>query len=75
MNIPEAEGRLERAESVLAHVERQVDELNRVVIDQGKRLQRLERLLERLLEQQQREELERIRGHNPPPPHSVIRPG
>lgn len=75
MSEPDWDGRLEQAESVLAHVERQVDELNRVVIEQGKRLQRLERLLEGLVAQQQREELERIQGHNPPPPHSVIRPG
>lgn len=75
MSGPEGEARLEKVESALAHVERQVDELNRVILEQGKRVHRLERLLERFVEQQQRDELARFQGNNPPPPHSVIRGG
>jgi uncharacterized coiled-coil protein SlyX len=61
--------RLARIETTLAHLERQYEELNEVVIEQG-------RLIKRLLAQQQQlaatietDELARIKATNPKPPH------
>ena len=61
--------RLDRAEANIAHLEHQVEQLNGVVIEQG-------RLVEHLKKQAQRQsavletlELERIKANNPRPPH------
>jgi len=61
--------RLERIEAHIAHLEHQVEQLNGVVVEQGrlggllkKQMQRQSAVLETL-------ELDRIRANNPRPPH------
>ena len=61
--------RLERVESHLAHLERQFDELNQVVIEQAGTLKKLLAHQQRLAETVQNEELERMRSTDPKPPH------
>lgn len=61
--------RLEKVETHLAHLEHQVEELNGVVIEQGKLLARLKKEVQRQSSAMEALELERIRSHNPPPPH------
>jgi uncharacterized coiled-coil protein SlyX len=64
--------RLERAEESLAHLEHQYDQLNRVVVEQAKLLERLRKQLERLTETLETQELERIRGTSAKPPHYSV---
>ena len=61
--------RLERIESHLAHVERQYDELNQVVIDQGKQLKKLQSQQRRLADSVEITETERIKATPAKPPH------
>ena len=61
--------RLEQAEAALAHLERNFDELNSVVIAQGKTIARLQRQLETLGETLRGQDLDRIQPHNQKPPH------
>jgi uncharacterized coiled-coil protein SlyX len=61
--------RLEKIESHLAHLERQYEELNEVVIEQGRLLARLQREHAKTTKTVQTMELERIRANNPKPPH------
>ena len=65
----ESSQRLEKIESHLAHLERQYEELNHVVIEQGKLLARLQRDSAKVSDAVQTIELERIRANNPKPPH------
>ena len=64
--IPE---RLTRLESTLAHLEHQHEQLNQVVIEQGRQLDRLKTHLQRVGQSIETIELERIRTTNPKPPH------
>lgn len=61
--------RLERIESTLAHLERQFEELNQVVIDQARIIKRLQSQQQRIAETVENSELERIKGTNSKPPH------
>src|ERR1039457_4673629 len=61
--------RTEKLESHLAHLEHQVDQLNGVVIEQGKLLERLKKEVQRQSTAMQTLELERIQSNNPKPPH------
>ena len=63
------EERLARTEAALAHVEHQQDQLNAVVVEQGRMIERLRRQVERLAETLQGQELERIRSTSAKPPH------
>ena len=63
---------LERLEALVAHLERQYDELNGVVIQQGRELARVRQQLQRAAASLEGMELDRIKAHNPKPPHSVI---
>ena len=63
---------LERLEAHVAHLERQYDELNEVVIQQGRELIRLRQQLQRVASSVEGMELDRVKAHNPKPPHSVI---
>jgi uncharacterized coiled-coil protein SlyX len=65
-DLPE---RLEKIESHLAHVERQYEQLNKVVIEQGRLLARLQKENAKVSDTVQTIELERIRASNPKPPH------
>jgi len=61
--------RLEKVESNLAHLEHQYDQLNRVVMDQGRHLARLQTQQQRVSQSVETMELERIKTTNPKPPH------
>jgi uncharacterized coiled-coil protein SlyX len=61
--------RLLRVESSLAHLERQHEELNSVVVDQTRILARLQKELARATQALESAELERIRANNQKPPH------
>jgi uncharacterized coiled-coil protein SlyX len=69
MSLEEALRRIEQLESSVSHVERQAEQLNEVVISQGKELLRLRKQLERMAETFEADQLDRIRTQNTPPPH------
>jgi len=61
--------RWERIEANFAHLERQYEELNQVVIEQGRLLARLQKEYAKTSEAVRTMELERMRANNPKPPH------
>jgi uncharacterized coiled-coil protein SlyX len=61
--------RMEKIESHLAHLERQYEELNQVVIAQGRLLARLQKETSKVTSAMESSELEQIRARNPRPPH------
>jgi uncharacterized coiled-coil protein SlyX len=61
--------RLEKIESHLAHLEHQYDQLNAVVIEQGRLLKKLQALHQKVSQTVETMELERIKSTNPKPPH------
>jgi len=66
---PELSERLERLESHVAHLERQYEELNGVVIEQGAILKKLQSAQQRIAETIETAELDRIKSTNARPPH------
>jgi SlyX protein len=60
---------IEKLESNLAHLEHQVEQLNGVVIEQGKLLERLKKEVQRQSSAMETLELERIKSNNIRPPH------
>ena len=60
---------LEKLESALAHLERQYDELNGVVIAQGRLLEKLRAQHEMASHTLQGIELERVKANNAKSPH------
>ncbi|MEW6307119.1 MAG: SlyX family protein [Verrucomicrobiota bacterium] len=63
------EERLVKIESHLAHVEKLVEELNGVVVEQGKQIARLQSQQQQIAATVESQELERIRSTNAKPPH------
>jgi len=61
--------RMDRLESHLAHLEHQVEQLNGVVIEQGKLLDWLRKEIQRQSEAMQTLELERMKSNVQKPPH------
>ena len=61
--------RVDRLESHLAHLDHQVEQLNGVVIEQGKLLDRLRKETQRQSSAMQTLELERIKSNVQKPPH------
>ncbi len=61
--------RIDKLESHLAHLEHQVEQLNEVVIEQGKLLDRLKKETQRQSAIMQTLELERIQSNVQKPPH------
>ena len=61
--------RIDKLESHLAHLEHQVEQLNEVVIEQGKLLDRLKKETQRQSRILQALELERIKTNVQKPPH------
>src|SRR5690242_20629366 len=61
--------RLEKLESHVAHLERQYEELNAVVIEQGRILGRIQKELLQTSRAVETMELERIKANNARPPH------
>jgi uncharacterized coiled-coil protein SlyX len=68
----DAESRLVRMESHITELERLVDALNQVVIEQGKTLRRLASQNRELSSTLDTFEMDRIRNTPSKPPHSVI---
>lgn len=65
----EAEQRIAKLESHITHLEHQHEQLNAVVIEQGRVLARIQRELAKTSDAVQSMEVERIRANNPKPPH------
>jgi uncharacterized coiled-coil protein SlyX len=61
--------RIENIESHVAHLEHQVEQLNGVVIEQGKLLEQLKKEVQRQSSAMETLELERIKSNNARPPH------
>ena len=61
--------RVEKLETHIAHLEHQVEQLNGVVIEQGKLLDRLKKEAQRQSAAMQTLELERIKSTQQKPPH------
>ena len=65
----ESASRLEKIESHLAHLERQYEELNQVVIEQSRVLARLQKEHAKVSGAVETMEMERISANNTKPPH------
>jgi SlyX protein len=60
---------LDKLETNIAHLEHQLEQLNSVVIEQGKMLDRLKKEVQRQSSAMQTLELDRIKANNSRPPH------
>jgi SlyX protein len=67
----ETNQRFEKMEANIAHLEHQVEQLNEVIIEQGKLVDRLKKEVQRQSSAMQTLELERIKANNPKPPHHL----
>ncbi len=65
----ESAKRLERLEAHVTHLEHQLEQLNGVLIEQGKLVERLKKEVQRQSAAMETIELERIKANNPKPPH------
>jgi uncharacterized coiled-coil protein SlyX len=65
----ETSERLERIEANVAHLEHQVEQLNGVIIKQGKLAEQLKKQMQRQSATLEAIELERIKATNAKPPH------
>lgn len=72
MNAAELTQRIERVEATIAHMERQSDELNSVIIEQGRTITRLVKRLEQLGDTLETQELDRVRSTQQKPPHWTV---
>ncbi len=61
--------RLEKLESHVAHLEHQIEQLNDVVVDHSKLMERLKKQVQLQSETLETIEMERIKANNPRPPH------
>lgn len=61
--------RLTKLEAHVAHLEHQVEQLNGVLIEQGKLVERLKKQVQRQSVTMEAIELDRIKATNPKPPH------
>ena len=61
--------RLGKIESNLAHLEHQVEQMNAVIIEQGRLVERLKKDVQRQTSAMETLELERIKANNARPPH------
>jgi uncharacterized coiled-coil protein SlyX len=61
--------RLTKIESHLAHLEHQLEQMNQVIIAQGRELARLKTWQQRVGQSLENTEGQRIRDTNPKPPH------
>ena len=61
--------RSDKIEASVAHLEHQIEQLNGVVIEQGKLLERVKKEAQRLTRAFETLELERIQSNNTKPPH------
>lgn len=68
----EANEQIQRLEATVAHLEHQYDQLNKVVVEQGKEITRLMNQLQKTSSTVESMEMDRIKANNQKPPHSVI---
>ena len=61
--------RLERLEAHVTHLEHQLEQLNGVLIEQGRLVERLKKEVQRQSAAMETIELERIKATSPTPPH------
>jgi len=61
--------RLERIEANVAHLEHQVEQLNGVIIAQGRLVERLKKEMQKQSTLLETQELDRIKSNNAKPPH------
>jgi SlyX protein len=66
---PETSQRLDRLEANVAHLEHQVEQLNGVLIQQGKLVEHLKKQVQAQSATMETLELERIKSTNTKPPH------
>ena len=62
-------GRFEKLEAHLAHLDRQLDQLNEVVTQQSQELDRLKKQVGRVSQTLERTELDHIKSVDTKPPH------
>ncbi len=60
---------IQQLESHMAELERQVEQLNEVVVEQSRDLEKLKGQLRRISETVENQELQRIKDTNAKPPH------
>lgn len=72
MSNPDLAQRIERLEATIAHLERQSDELNSVVVEQGRTITRLVKRLEQLGDTLETQELDRVSNSQQKPPHWTV---
>jgi len=65
----ESSERFTRLESHIAHLEHQVEELNGVVIEQGKVIERLRKQVQLQARTLETSVIEQAKANNPKPPH------
>jgi len=65
----ESTRRFQKIESNLAHLEHQFEQLNAVVIEQSKLIERLKKEVQRQSSAMETMEIERIKSNNAKPPH------
>ena len=65
----ETSARLGKIESHVAHLEHQVEQMNGVIVEQGKLLERMKKEVLRTSSTVETIELERIKANNIKPPH------
>jgi SlyX protein len=65
----ETSQRWQRMEANVAHLEHQVEQLNGVIIEQGRQAEQLKKQIQRMAATLDSIELERIKSTNPKPPH------
>ena len=65
----ETSRRMDKLETNLAHLEHQVEEMNSVIVEQGKLIERLKKDVQRQTTAMQSLELERIQSNQQKPPH------
>jgi len=65
----ESSQRLERIEAHVTHLEHQVEQLNGVLIEQGRLVEQLKRQAQRQSATLEAIEMDRIKATNPKPPH------
>lgn len=63
--------RFEKLEANIAHLEHQVEQLNEVLVNQSKLVERLKKEVQRQSATMETMELERIKANNPKPPHHL----
>ena len=61
--------RIEKLESHVAHLERQIEQLNDVAVEQSREMDRLKKLVGRLTQTLENREIERIKSVDSKPPH------